>query len=193
MKIYICDTRNLKYDFLTLYNSLDSSLKDEVDSFKGELDRLRALISRSLVKNFTPNVNIRFNEFNKPYKDGLFYNVSHSKDLVVLITDENNEVGIDTESLYREIKPGLSKYVFNKEFDSALEFYTAWTKKEAISKCLGFGITKDLHNIPYNEGLNVYNSINIYATTINIGEYIISFAVKNEEIKDFELVIVEEL
>lgn len=97
-----------------------------------------------------------YNEHGKPFLKGhpeVHFNISHCKNgIAVVVSDE--PVGIDIES-YRQVSDSLVRYTMNEEErrliaesdDPVRTFTEYWTKKEAVFKLRGTGITKGLHNL----------------------------------------------
>ena len=97
-----------------------------------------------------------YNEHGKPFlKDypKVHFNLSHCKNgIAVVVSDQ--PVGIDIES-YRQVSDSLLKYTMNEEeqhliheSDDPIRTFTEyWTKKEAVFKLRGTGITHDLHEL----------------------------------------------
>ena len=97
-----------------------------------------------------------YNEHGKPFlKDypKVHFNLSHCKNgIAVVVCDQ--PVGIDIES-YRQASDSLLKYTMNEEeqriiheSDDPIRTFTEyWTKKEAVFKLRGTGITKGLHDL----------------------------------------------
>jgi len=116
-----------------------------------------------------------YNEHDKPFLKnypGWYFNLSHCKTAVCCVL-AREEIGIDVEEI-ASYKENLVNYVCNdKEImmlensdDKAEEFYRLWTRKEAVFKMLGSGITnniKDILDIPY---INVesYKSDNLWVS-----------------------------
>ncbi len=86
---------------------------------------------------------IKINKNGKPFVAGVFFNISHSNDLVVCAFD-SNEIGIDIE----KIKPvDLSNFhhvftdrelTFIEENENpTLAFYKLWVRKESFIKSIG--------------------------------------------------------
>ncbi len=98
-----------------------------------------------------------YNKHGKPFlKDhpDLHFNLSHCKNgIAVAISDQ--PIGIDIEC-YREVSDSLVRYTMNEEEqriiaesdDQVRTFTEYWTKKEAVFKLRGTGITREgLHNL----------------------------------------------
>jgi 4'-phosphopantetheinyl transferase len=97
----------------------------------------------------------------KPFVEnsGLFYNISHSGDLVLLAVSDAS-IGIDVE----RIDPGFDFNDILTDYFSASEqkliitssqadsFYRLWTRKEALTKATGKGLDDDLKLIPAPDG-----------------------------------------
>jgi 4'-phosphopantetheinyl transferase len=87
-----------------------------------------------------------------------FFNLSHCKQAVACITSDEGEVGIDVECLER-YKPSLAEYCMNDDElrkiaasdDVDATFTLLWTRKEALLKLTGEGITDDLKNCLVSE------------------------------------------
>lgn len=97
-----------------------------------------------------------YGEHNKPYLKnypGWHFNFSHCKNAVCCVLSRE-EVGIDIEEI-GNYKEHLAEYISNEEEleflhnseNQADEFYKLWTRKEAVFKMIGSGITKDIKNI----------------------------------------------
>lgn len=96
------------------------------------------------------------NEHGKPFLKNypdIHFNISHCKaGIAVAVSDQ--PVGIDIES-YREVSDSLLRYTMNEEerhliteSDDPIRTFTEyWTKKEAVFKLRGTGITHDLHEL----------------------------------------------
>ena len=96
------------------------------------------------------------NKYGKPFlKDHpeVHFNISHCKNgILVAVSDE--PVGVDIES-YRKVDESLVRYTMNEEErrtiqtsdDPVRTFIEYWTKKEAVFKLRGTGITNDLHGL----------------------------------------------
>ena len=78
-------------------------------------------------------------QYGKPYYDDKFYfNISHSKNYIVVAVDED-EVGIDIEES-RYVSPSFTKRILTKnEKVMDGDILNNWVLKEAYTKYLGVG------------------------------------------------------
>lgn len=154
-------------------------------------DKERFIICRALLKycicrhtgQDISTVILKKDTNKKPYLlnyNSLYFNVTHAGDFA-LIAIACSPVGIDIERLdtnfdYNEIV----KNVCNKQELDALErsenvkhtFYKLWTRKEAIVKATGLGITDDFTDIPSLDGYHLMPE-NLLGQLSNI--HVISF------------------
>jgi len=114
-------------------------------------------------------IDITYNASGKPsvsgYSRQMFFNLSHSSGLSVLAFDPENEIGADVERIdhdfdYETIvqhffSPEEGRYIFDLKEESRQRFYEIWTRKEALLKAVGIGITENLHLEVLKERINV--------------------------------------
>lgn len=115
---------------------------------------LRTILS--LCINKAPHeVDFIFHEHKKPTVKDIEFNISHTGDYV-LIAISPKPVGIDVEYLNREFdfKSILDITFSKKEIDfigndevNPTNFYVMWTRKEALLKASGEGVSDNLHLI----------------------------------------------
>ena len=103
---------------------------------------------------------IKYGKYGKPYYNDFFYNISHSKNYMCIIT-ANSEVGIDIEE-ERKITPGLDKRILTPEeqLNNDLNLIEYWVIKEAYSKYKGIGLRMPFNKVTVLEikqNLKVYN------------------------------------
>lgn len=105
-----------------------------------------------------------YNEHGKPYFDchlDYYFSISHCKSTVAVALSDD-EIGIDVEEKSR-YKESLARYVCNDEElkeisgsdDESATFIKLWTRKEAVFKLLGTGITHDIKDILSNNDVHV--------------------------------------
>ncbi|SFR34740.1 4'-phosphopantetheinyl transferase superfamily protein [Robiginitalea myxolifaciens] len=107
-------------------------------------------------------------DFGKPYLPvgaRLNFSLSHSRDRIALAFDRNQELGIDVEWHNPEIdvqevgsrvySASEMDYISAGGSDSAARFYQLWTRKEALIKKAGFGLSTPIDL----RGINVLEQV----------------------------------
>lgn len=160
---YIYISENLsKYTF---YRSLlNSEEKQRADRFYFQKDRDCYTIARGLLRFFLSeylkvkpeNIKFTYNQYGKPFTDGIYFNISHSKDIIIFAFSKEIEVGIDIEFMKDNIKYKqlINRFFSQNEINDFLSldesfhqeaFFNGWSRKEAYIKAVGKGL-----NIPLN-------------------------------------------
>jgi 4'-phosphopantetheinyl transferase len=124
--------------------------KDAYNFVVGRLLLKRGLEALGKVDQFE---RIAYQTSGKPFLDDVFFNISHSGDLVVCVLSTKGVVGIDIEKI-KEVKlEDFDAWFSKKEWteinnaSSPLQkFYWYWTRKESIIKALGVTLSY-LHKI----------------------------------------------
>jgi len=115
---------------------------------------LRILLSK-FVDQQPAEIEFQYGINKKPFLNYLNFNISHAKNSI-LIGISLEPVGVDLEYLdpsfnFQDIlipcfHPEEIAFITNG-FDAAANFYTIWTRKEALLKATGEGLTDDLNQI----------------------------------------------
>ena len=147
-----------------LYECLSIQEKNKSKNFINSYLSQQYIISHGLLRYLLAyytrdnpqNIEYSFNQFDKPFlknsNSNIQFNMSHSKDYVVYIIALDCQVGIDIEWKSKNIDvQELSdlvltkeeKIIFNKlrSEEKLNTFYEVWTKKEAILKANGYGLS----------------------------------------------------
>ena len=193
IKIIIADVKNKTTK--EIINHYKEYIKDEdlkrMDAFKFDQGKKQFLMSSILKAKYVKG-DIYYNEHKKPLSKDIFFNISHSCDYVVMALSDKYYVGIDIEYIKDNVKDRLISYVCSDEEikdinnnDKNKMFYYYWTRKEAVLKCEGVGIVKDLKSVLVN---NKYYLVSNY-----IDDYVWSLAVdcNNEEKVEINCIIEE--
>jgi len=174
-----------------------------------EKDRNQFVICRTLLKFILAQhtnspiseINIDIDSNNKPFlssNKSICFNVSHASDYGIIIVRNDDAVGIDIEYLnndfnFSEIMPDIYSAI---EIDTVLNarnkaqaFYKFWTRKEAIVKATGTGISDFLPQIPAVDGrhtidskfLDGYNSLQVLSFDLE-ENYTASLALSGENL-----------
>ncbi len=124
--------------------------------------------SALLKKQVLKERGIFFTDNGKPYCSDMFFNISHSGDLVVLCT-ASSEIGVDIEKIRgRNMKAAKKCFNENEKVSTTEEFFDMWTKKESIIKYLGktVGDMKSINSADFKELLKPSDFFKGYAFCI---------------------------
>jgi 4'-phosphopantetheinyl transferase len=155
----------------TLLALLSDSERARATRFHFERDRRRFIITRGTLRELlgaelgvaAQSVVLEHGACGKPHlggafaQSGLHFNVSHSGDLAVIGLSLGSEIGVDVEALqHLKDADDLVQQCFSRrereEYARALPdekilaFFNCWTRKEALVKALGQGLSYPLHN-----------------------------------------------
>lgn len=149
---------------LAVYEELlDNEEKEKAYRYKFDKDRNCSIIARGVLRtllgsysNELPErITFSFGPFGKPEvynNSGIQFNISHSRDAIVLGFIKNDAIGVDVEFMDEKIDAlQIAKHFFSNEERVALSavsederveaFYNCWTRKEAFIKALGDGLS----------------------------------------------------
>ena len=180
--VYLVNLENKRVD--DILNKYQNHLKDQdikrMEKYKTPLKQKQILFS-SILKNKFIDGDITYNEYGKPLHDKIYFNISHSKDYVIMALTKKQEIGVDIEYIKDKVNDDLIDYVLSekeKDFvnlNKTKNFYYLWTRKEAILKCTGRGIVKNLKQI---DGLNENNEYILHTYFLN--GYVYTIALKKQ-------------
>jgi 4'-phosphopantetheinyl transferase len=165
INIYTIDLQADEDQLAKDYALLSTAEKNRADAFKFPEHRSRYIIAHACLRNIlskqlpiSPEKLIfTENAHKKPLIDGLYFNLSHSRDKMLLAVSESTPLGIDVEYVDAGIvTDGLAKTSFSpdeyKNFLNVADdkkvraFFHLWTCKEAVIKAIGEGIYFGLDN-----------------------------------------------
>ena len=108
-----------------------------------------------------------YNEFNKPYFKEFCFNISHSKDLIV-VGISNSDIGVDIQYIdkTKDIDKLAKKINSNNDY---YDFYKTFSVKEAKSKKIGTGLV--LSKLLEEESVNHQEII-----SLDNDEYVLSIS-----------------
>lgn len=176
VQVYVCPVSRVPQDHMVLSHYLgflSSAEKLRYDQYHPKAARL-FLISRVLVKTvladklgISPHqVNIQLHPNGKPFVQGskaVYFNVTHSADVIILAVTEEGEIGVDIEQVDREFEwmrvdsvlaPIEIEWIKeNERMNSSSvyqRFFQIWTLKEAYIKCTGEGMSRHLKKLNFH-------------------------------------------
>jgi 4'-phosphopantetheinyl transferase len=149
------------------FEALDGQERERMQRFHFGADRARYAVAHTNLRRILggylhqPAASLRFrtNEFGKPELDhegassSFHFNLSHSRNIALLAVANEQPVGVDVEEV-RPIEPEVADSHFSARERSQLcelqgdawlaGFYRCWTRKEAILKAEGVGLSHGL-------------------------------------------------
>lgn len=146
-------------------------------------------------------IQIKHGSFGKPYivnSYPIYFNVSHTNNFLVFGTSLRSPIGVDVETLKSPSRSLLTHCLHDEEYRSvihstnlSIDFFKIWTKKEAILKMQGIGISKKLNllnTLSYSFPLfcgqyknYIYSIASMYTETINFSK------ICNKDLENFYL------
>jgi 4'-phosphopantetheinyl transferase len=150
-------------------NFLGDDERMRAAKFFHERDRARYVFSKGRLRQILATyltvrpdeVAFRTTEFGKPFlatpfeSSGINFNVSHSQDLVVLAIAFDRQVGVDVEfvrpihdfeSVIERCFTNFERDLIARNPDSLNSFFQCWTRKEAVVKAIGKGLSLTLNS-----------------------------------------------
>lgn len=194
MKIIYDNINNYTdYDYQNMLNSLNDMDKDKISKLLKVRNRKLSILSKYLLKSILSQNyhldynNIYFNANGKPLINEIYFNISHSFDLVVIVFS-NKKIGVDIERIRKVDLNIINKFCNNKEKEYILKsnniyrnLFEFFCLKEAYFKMLGtnlFNMKSIEFNIENNNVIASINDLNIILNS-NIDNYIIAIVEEN--------------
>lgn len=173
LHIWRVDLNNVNYQFKDLISLLSPEEIKRSEHFMFERDQYCHQVTHSMKRLILANyldcnpqcLRFEIGSHGKPALDNLRnpfkiqFNISHSRDLILIAITVEDLIGIDVEYYDKKCSiEGLGENIFSpseKIFFSALNskeekkeaFFRCWTRKEAYLKAIGIGLTQDLTSI----------------------------------------------
>ena len=198
IELYLIDYHKLiKYKEEAL-KELSTDRYNRAIRFKMEEDSLRSIAGSLMMKKYLNGLEgIKYNSFGKPYKEGYYFNLSHSGDFV-LFALADSEIGADIE-IFKKNNESLEDYVLSLDEKNKLsdefDFYRFWTSKESLMKYLGTGLSNKIKDIPALplEGKKIYNDEELYSINFDYHNYSISITTNKKDNYQFNVIDIKDL
>lgn len=180
---------------------LPYDFRQKIKNYRKWQDKQLSVLGRFLLfygieKNFNlkrQNLKIRYNPYNKPFfeRNPVYFNISHSAEIVVCAITDVAETGIDIEKItlieINNFKINMTEMEWNKVAFSENKpqtFFEYWTQKEAVIKANNLGQFIDLKSFEIKENETIVNNGKFYLKEIMIDEkykcYLASKKVAND-------------
>jgi 4'-phosphopantetheinyl transferase len=202
LNVYYSKTKELGSYFAELKKYISHEEKIRAQKFHYEADRetyvtCHALLRLILAKyiNTTP-LEIRFEtgRNNKPgiHNNLIYFNIAHTRNEFAIAVCNNFHVGIDIESIHQDIDIfSVAKSFFSsKEHDFIFKsdnaekdrFFLLWTRKEALLKAIGTGLTDNIKELDLSGQENIMNKSlfdDSFSDIASSGHYIYSMRISD--------------
>lgn len=132
---------------------------------------------------------IHYTEFGKPFLEtNLYFNISHSADIVICALSNEYELGIDIEKINDIDLEDFRHYMSVNEWaeicdsENAIgDFYKFWTQKEAVVKAVGTGLLIPINSFEIKNCKAVVKNENYLTMKIEIApDYYCNLAIKSK-------------
>ena len=183
ISVYLLDTRKFTLSELISFTGLNEDELKRFERFKVLESKKEKIGSFYFKKKYVGDYFL--NKFDKPISNNIFFNISHSKGVVVLVTSKTREVGVDIEHI-RETNVDLINFISSEEekefIRNEIDFYSIWTNKESLVKCLGTGLKTNVKTIPALplDGVKTFKDELYRSKVIKENDSIISLTAKGE-------------
>lgn len=148
VSVYWIDTNEAPMERLRLSSFVLESDLRKAESFINQQVANEKIASSYLKNRFIGEYHLE--EHGKPVSAKTFFNVSHSKGMVMMGIASRN-IGVDIEKI-RPIEEDLKAFVSTPEEYRSLkddsDFFSLWTNKESLLKAFGSGIDRRLPSVP---------------------------------------------
>ena len=195
LDVFYAETRDLSQECSELKNYLSDDERSRADRFHFEKDRETYILCHALLRlKLAQSLNV--NPLEITYKTGLnnkpgltgdpvYFNLTHTRNAFSFAVSRDFCVGIDLEDIKQQInihsvaKICFSKkehnFIFNQAKGERDRFFLLWTRKEALLKALGTGITDNLLEIEVGEAENFIDAKLLTAVEqdTNLTEYFV--------------------
>ena len=191
--LHIFDSRKFTVSEIVDLLQLNEEEIKPFEKFKADEVRKEKIVSYFYKKVFAPDYQI--NENGKPISNNLFFNISHSKGLVVFTSNNKFDIGVDVEQI-RPVEENLKQYISSENELTYMEndekFFEIWTSKESLVKCVGQGIKGQPRNIkalPVN-GIKVVDNKTYNSKLLKWNNFVISVTLNDKN--DYQINLSED-
>ena len=156
-------------DYKDMFNYLNNNDKNKINKLIRINDKKLSILSKYLLKSILSQKyhldynKIYYNKYGKPHIDGIYFNISHSNDYVVLAFS-NNKIGIDIEKIRKVDLNIINNFCTTKEKEYILNsenphksLFEIFCLKEAYFKMLGTNLN-DIKNIEFDINNKIISS-----------------------------------
>lgn len=166
--LWVFSISSFRKDINHLFQLLDSKEKKISSHYSKQIDKENYIIRHGVAKKLLQRyllkeeINFIYNDALKPLVEGINFNIAHSGSHFVFAASSSMEIGVDIQEIYplMFLDQMIEDYFCEEEKKHFLDtknnesFFYIWSRKEAILKSIGKGITSELKKI------NTINTLN---------------------------------
>ncbi len=190
VSLYIKNINEISLNELNI-SKLSPYRREKFERLKDEKSKRQSLAAGLMLNEYISDKEIKLNEYGKPYADGVYFNIAHSGNYVILAVSDKAEVGCDIEELKTCEFERMGKVVFTDNemnelrasTDKRDKFFEFWTKKEAFIKCIGEGFHFPVKSLDLSGGKahTVYNNKKLFFKEYMLSGYKIMLCSEDTE------------
>lgn len=195
--VFILNASLIKDNYDFVFSLVNQKRKEKALKYVHENDRYLSLGAGYLLKKYLPKGEIKENENGKPYLDnGPYFNISHSRDYVVLAISNTRALGVDIEYIDSNRVDAIGYVLTSEEKDikDSETLFRIWSNKESLIKCISSGLKdiKDVSGLPL-EGVRKVNDECYYTKSAIYDNYALSVTLKGKEPFEINKIIIDYL
>lgn len=207
--IYIYFSRIKESNHTTILDNYLSFFSEEFQNriarYVNWQDAQLSLLGRVLLVKGMEKMNYKFDKssinytiFNKPYtnNDNLNFNISHSGEIVLCALTNIGDIGIDVEKINPVIISKFKSQMTDNEWDLVsgsedveCSFFNYWTRKEAVMKAHGNGLSIPIKSFEVLENRSFIGSDSYFLKEIKIQDSYSCHLAMKQSIDNFQIKI----
>ena len=175
MELYVLDVTALSGREDEALERLSPGRRDKALRLRRDLPRLQSIGAGLLLARFFPGRDPLAGPNGKPFfPGGREFSLSHSGDLAVIALAEV-PVGADVQQV-RPVTDAVLRRVLSPAEREGGDFFALWTRKEAVLKCLGTGLDRELRSLDVLEDTVAQDGATLFLHTERYKDCMISAA-----------------
>ena len=186
MKLYLAHIGDVVPEHLLL---LSPQRAAQAQRYRMPADRKRCIAGGLLLRRFVGDTPVVADACGKPRaQNGVCFNLSHSGDWVLLAVSDR-EVGCDIEAVRQTDALRMGRVVYTDQEMALLRrspdrlqtFFSLWTKKEALLKCMGSGFSRPAKTVDVCDSCFCEDGHVYRIQTKSFADYVLSVCVRDGE------------
>lgn len=184
VKIVLLNIKYVAESKEKILSYVDKGRAEKSARFIKEQDGLLSLGGAYLIKKYVGDFFV--DDKGKPRAQSVFFNISHSHDLVGIALSDECEIGFDVEYARKEDGDVIAYCLSDEEmkaYKKGLPFLSMFVAKESLAKADGRGIIGNVKKIPAlpADGFVAYGGKNFYRHKVEADGYFASVSLENKD------------